>query len=546
MAADETGIRTHLCAEYGADLPENIANAIDMIENKLSVKFKGAFVTGNFGPVESAIGKNTLCFPRDHRISETDVYNAVCNSPDLRNIDGQILHLIPLQFLIDGTYEVRKTDGISCNTFAVRFIRVSYPDEKVGEIKRGLGAACVPSFGFFDPIYLLGSRYHKPRTTSVYIDFGKTSTRAGIWKDRGLVSRFDIETGQDEITRKISDDFNINFEDSENIKISILNSDRPSPSDGYVLADEKFPNVTRQDVWDRWAETNNQIADAILEKIKDSDFEIFITGNGTNPDNINSLILKNKGLDNVSVLDEYATVGAFGKIFQTNLKHIKLKRIRIKKSVPILPSATCWDIGNGYTYRMFESVGIKWIHFDIMDGFYTERVSGTLDDLKKIRANTRSLIQTHLMVEDPFLWCDKIAEIGSDAIVISSGTRRIIETLKKIKTFGKKCGLALHPNFDLKNLRPEILTMLDQVVVMGVIPGASGQKFLPETIGRIRTLANTKKRHGFDYELIVDGGINDENAQDCWNAGADFLISGSFLRAAPNFADALMKLLPKS
>ena len=125
-------------------------------------------------------------------------------------------------------------------------------------------------------------------------------------------------------------------------------------------------------------------------------------------------------------------------MFQQKLRPVKRAAskigINIRKTVPILPSVMCWDINNKYVYKMFESVGIRAIHCDIMDGFYTERVHGTLDDIRRIRARTRLALQTHLMVDDPLLWCAQVIDAGADAVVISSGTRHIVETLKQIKT----------------------------------------------------------------------------------------------------------------
>ena len=80
---------------------------------------------------------------------------------------------------------------------------------------------------------------------------------------------------------------------------------------------------------------------------------------------------------------------------------------------------------------------------------------------------------------------------------------------------------------------------------MGVNPGAAGQTFLDETIKRIKIIANTRKKYGFNYRISVDGGINDKTAKDCWNAGANILISGSYLRNSPDFADGILKLLKR-
>lgn len=194
---------------------------------------------------------------------------------------------------------------------------------------------------------------------------------------------------------------------------------------------------------------------------------------------------------------------------------------------------------------MFASTGISRIHCDIMDGFYTNNVYGSLDDLKKIYKLSHMALHVHLMVDDPLIWYAKVAETGAETIIVSTGSRNVIETLKKIKQLGKRCGLALHPNFDLKKIRPELLNMLDEILVMAVTPGASGQEFLPKTISRIKILANSRKKYDFKYKISVDGGINEKTAPECWKAGADILISGNYLHTAPDFADAVLKLLPR-
>jgi len=205
-----------------------------------------------------------------------------------------------------------------------------------------------------------------------------------------------------------------------------------------------------------------------------------------------------------------------------------------------------WNIKNSNTYKMFQSVGIKKIHLDIMDGFYTDKVSGTLDEMALIRSKTNMILHTHLMVDDSVPWTNKALEIGTDIIILSTGSRGLVEAIKTIKLAKRQAGLAIHPDFDIKKLTPRILTMLDEVMIMSVRPGSSGQTFLDDALARIRTMANTRDKYGFKYKIAVDGGINDKTAPLCWNAGADFLISSSYLKKAPDLADALTSLLRKS
>ena len=522
----------------------NIVKTIDAIEEELNTHFNRVFVTGNFGLVRSIFGKNSLFFPKMHKVMNTDVYNAIFNSPDIQNVNGQTLHLIPLRFMTNTGDETRTTDNLFCQGLTIQFNCITYPNEVLDDIKKELANACIPSAGFFDPIYMLGQTYWKGGAT-VFIDFGKTITKVGVYKDRGLISRFDIDSGQGDITQKISTDFGIAYEDAENIKLFAL-SGTPTPSDNYISASEKFPNIMRQDIWDRWFNINNAIIDEIFGKIKTDNFNLFITGSGDNPDNIKRLILENKGFEKITVLNEYAIVGSFGNTFKNKIPKIK-KKVYEKSSTPgrIIPSVMLWNVQDNYTYKMFESLGIQKLHCDIMDGFYTEQVHGSLTEIKAIRSHTKLLLHTHLMVEDPMIWYKKAAASGADIIIVSTGSRNVTETLMEIKKIKRLAGLALHPDFNLKELNLEILSILDEVMVMGVNPGASGQTFIPQTLDRIKILNNTRKKYNLKYKITVDGGINDENSQDCWKAGADFLVSGSFLRGAPDLADAILKLSPQ-
>jgi ribulose-phosphate 3-epimerase len=546
FAKNDKDVKTHLWTETGKEPMQNIINAIDAIEDKLSVHFRRAFITGNFGIVESILGKNSLSWPRPHKITEADVYNSICYSRDLENISKHILHLIPLQFVIDGEYDVKNAAGMTGRTLSARFNCLAYPNDIIDEIKRGLASASIPPNGFYDPIYLLGQTYQKGHSPAIFIDFGETVTKVGVKTERGLVSRFDIGIGQGDITKRLCDDFGIDFADAENMKLSALNS-APSQSDAYVLANEKY-SATISDVWDTWTEINSEIIDEIIGRTKTYDAGLFITGAGENPNNIKRLILENKGLENIAVLDEYAAVGAFGKIFQADIKITKTPMIKIHpiRNVPIIPSIMCWNISNDYIYKMFRGIGIKRIHIDVMDGFYTDKVMGGIDDIKKIRTKTNLRLHVHLMVDDPLMWCGDVIKAGADIIIISSGARNIAKSLKEITSAGKQCGLALHPDFNMRQLNKEILTMANEIMVMGVKPGASGQKFMPEALRKIRILYNTRKKYGFRYKISVDGGIDDKTAADCWKAGADFLISGSFLRNATDFDNAVLSLLPKN
>ena len=107
---------------------------------------------------------------------------------------------------------------------------------------------------------------------------------------------------------------------------------------------------------------------------------------------------------------------------------------------------------------------------------------------------------------------------------------------------GKRVGIALNPDSNVEILIP-ILKEIDEVMVMGVKPGAAGQKFNDDVLQKIKTLDYTRKKHCLKYLISVDGGINPDTAKLCWNAGADLLVSGSYLAHANDFPLAVQSLL---
>jgi len=536
--------KTHLYTASGGDLTANIINAIDAVEEKLDCRFRLAYVTGNFGPVRSVIGKNSLTWGRPHKMTDEDAANAIANSEDLAEPEtGETLHLIPLKFLIDHEYDVKSVENITGQNLSVKFNSISYPDDKIGEIKDALAGASIPPAGFYDPIYLLGQAHQTGKKSAILIDFGESATRVGVKTERGLIGRFNVSYGQGDITKRLAEKFNIDFAEAEKIKLSALAA-TPSQADSYIIA---AGDITVADVWDAWSDINGRIVDEILSKVKFNDHEIFISGSGENPNNIKRLVLEIKNLPDITVLKEYAACMAFGDIFKMRPGAAKARpvKVRILRNVPIIPSVMCWNINDGNVYKMFANAGIRRLHIDVMDGFYTDKVLGGLDEIKRIRAKTNMALHVHLMVDDPFLWVDTVLRAGADMIILSSGSRNIRRTLKEIARAGKTSGLALAPDFRLKNLTPEILAAVDEIVVMGVKPGASGQQFIPETAGKVKIISATRRKYGFKYKIAVDGGINDKTAKICWAAGADHLISGSYLKNAPDFTNAVIGLLEK-
>lgn len=210
-----------------------------------------------------------------------------------------------------------------------------------------------------------------------------------------------------------------------------------------------------------------------------------------------------------------------------------------------MPSTLAFNMTGPAAYKMFDSAGISMIHCDVMDGFYVDRITGGIEELKRIRSSTSAHLYVHLMTENPIVWADQAAAAGADTIVISTGTNGVRAALKHIRELGKRCGIALHPDAPLEILKP-VLKEVDDVLIMSVAPGSGGQKFRTDAPYRISTLANTRRRYGLGFKIAVDGGINADTARWCWAAGADYLVAGSYLANADDFPLAVQSLLPRN
>ncbi|MDR1027273.1 MAG: hypothetical protein LBL46_02555 [Rickettsiales bacterium] len=543
-AAVKDGRARHFSfAASGGAIAENIMNAADAVERELGVKFRDAAITGNLGAVESVVAKNGVAFPRVREITETDAFNAICNSAEVRGNPGMVLHLIPLQFsgaadAADG--EMAPGRPAFGRVLSVRFNMLFVDGARVSEIKRALMSASIRPVGFYDPIYLLGLRYHQKKRTEIFIDFGASFIKAGVMTDRGLTKRFDVAAPV--------------FSTDEKIRLAVL-EDEPMGSDRYVAAAE---NITRQDVWDEWAAAMGDAVDIILERAAAPGAAIFISGAGGNAEHIKSLILENKGLENITILDGFAAAGSLALRGAGSAEPRSAtaaggaaprrapRRGRRPQAAAVLPSVLNWDINNGWVYKMFQNAGIKRLHIDVQDGFYTAAVSGGVPELKKIRALWRGGMQVHLMVDDPASWAQVVMKIGADTIIVQAGTRNAEAAMTKIKRAGRRAGFAISPDFDIKKLPRLMLAMADEIIVLAVAPGPSGQAFGEAALARIRALKNTRTRYRFDYEIIADGGINPETAKLCREAGADAVVSGSFLRNAPDFPSAVAELIHNS
>lgn len=193
--------------------------------------------------------------------------------------------------------------------------------------------------------------------------------------------------------------------------------------------------------------------------------------------------------------------------------------------------------------KSIEQAGADWLHCDVMDGVFVNNISFGAPVLKCIKGAADIPVDTHLMITDPIRYIDVYAELGSDIITFhceaASDPQAVID---RIHSHGIKAGISLRPATPVSAVQP-FLESVDMVLVMTVDPGFGGQKFnpdMPEKIREIRRLLDDMGRS--EVYIQVDGGINGRTVQLCRDAGANVMVSGTYIFDAEDRAEAVRSL----
>jgi len=198
------------------------------------------------------------------------------------------------------------------------------------------------------------------------------------------------------------------------------------------------------------------------------------------------------------------------------------------KKIQISPSILSADFSQlGKEIKKLEEGGADLIHVDVMDGHFVPNLTIGPPVIKALRNYTNLPFDVHLMISPVHKYIKNFAEAGSDIITIHpEATENLNQSISLIKEFKKKVGVSLNPNTQIKIIENE-LNNIDLVLIMSVFPGFGGQKFIPETINKIKELKKIKEKNNYSFDIEVDGGINFLNSKDVINAGANILVSGT-------------------
>jgi len=198
------------------------------------------------------------------------------------------------------------------------------------------------------------------------------------------------------------------------------------------------------------------------------------------------------------------------------------------KKIQISPSILSADFSQlGNEIKKLEEGGADLIHVDVMDGHFVPNLTIGPPVIKTLRKYTNLPFDVHLMIAPVHKYIKIFADAGSDIITIHpEATENLGESINHIKELNKKVGVSLNPNTEINVIESQLIN-IDLVLIMSVYPGFGGQKFINETIKKIKDLKKIKDKNNYRFDIEVDGGINFTNSKDVINAGANILVSGT-------------------
>jgi len=206
----------------------------------------------------------------------------------------------------------------------------------------------------------------------------------------------------------------------------------------------------------------------------------------------------------------------------------------------IAPSILSADFSKlGHEIKAVENAGADWIHMDVMDGHFVPNITMGPMIAGAARKITSLPIDAHLMIEAPDRYIPDFAKAGVNLICVHiEACIHANRTIQMIKESGCKAGIALNPSTPLSSIE-WILEYVDLVLIMSVNPGFGGQKFIGNTLDKIRALRNIIDSRDMSTLIQIDGGVCKENIGEISNAGVDVFVAGSAIFGSKDYTETI-------
>src|ERR1700689_617431 len=196
--------------------------------------------------------------------------------------------------------------------------------------------------------------------------------------------------------------------------------------------------------------------------------------------------------------------------------------------VEILPSILAADFPRrGERVARLKAAGCRMLHVDVMDGHFVPNFTLGPPVVASLRKVTRMTLDVHLMIDDPDKYAPIFIEAGADQILVHQEVcPHLDRTLHMIREEGARAGVVINPSTPVAML-DEVLDIVDYVLVMSVNPGFGGQKFIPNSLHKVRQLAARRRERGLHFPIEIDGGVTMENVTAVVDAGVEWVVTGS-------------------